>query len=331
MPLDARLGLERYVSPAARQLLCLAGSSWSFDMAQSHLQTFAGITVSDEMIRQTTLGETPSMQSYLETAPEACTAFQEAVGELEFEVDATKANTVEGWRDVKIALFSRRERGASATSAEWATRKLPAPNARWALAGIEESELFAARWPGAARQLGFDAATTKLSALADGALWIWNRISEEFPEAEQVLDVYHGIEHVSDATKQYLGEGTVVQREQLDRGRERLLADGYLGVVEWLGEVSQLPAAAAAGDGAALRTMLNYLTEHRERLNYALRLHRGQSIGSGMVEGAAKNLIGRRLKANNARWLVKNLNTMCTPCCCLYSQAWSSYWENQLG
>jgi hypothetical protein len=47
--------------------------------------------------------------------------------------------------------------------------------------------------------------------------------------------------------------------------------------------------------------MLNYLTGHQERLSYAVRLRRGQAIGSGRIEGAAKNVIGRRLKANNAR------------------------------
>lgn len=328
VPLDTRLGLTEYVSPSARQLLCLAGSSWSFDGARSHLKSFAGLEASDELIRQVTLGEAPKMQAYLESAPESATLFREAVGELEFEVDATKVNTTEGWRDLKIALYSKRERGGKATSAQWATRQLPSPSARWALAGIEESESFATRWPTVARHLGFEAATANLSALADGAVWIWNRIKEEFPDAEQVLDVYHAIEHVADATKQYLGEGTTAQREQLQRGRERLLADGHEGIVEWLGEVSQLPVSVG-GDGAALGKMLNYLTEHRERLNYALRLHRGQSIGSGMVEGAAKNLIGRRLKANNARWLVCNLNNMCTPCCCLYSVAWSNYWEMQ--
>lgn len=35
---------------------------------------------------------------------------------------------------------------------------------------------------------------------------------------------------------------------------------------------------------------------HGERLNDGPRLYTGPSIGSGMVEGAAKNLIGRRLE-----------------------------------
>jgi hypothetical protein len=75
--------------------------------------------------------------------------------------------------------------------------------------------------------------------------------------------------------------------------------------------------------------MMNYFAGHQERLNYAVRLHRGQSIGNGMVEGAAKNMIGRRLKANNARWLPANVNRMGIICSALYSQSWDVYWEKQ--
>ena len=73
-------------------------------------------------------------------------------------------------------------------------------------------------------------------------------------------------------------------------------------------------AAEPKGDGASLGGVLNDLKNHEGRLNYALRLKRGQSIGTGMVEGAAKNLIGKRLKANNARWCVGNVGKMAGVC-----------------
>ena len=36
-----------------------------------------------------------------------------------------------------------------------------------------------------------------------------------------------------------------------------------------------------------------YLGNHVSHLNYAERLREGRSIGSGQIEGACKNLIGR--------------------------------------
>jgi hypothetical protein len=102
------------------------------------------------------------------------------------------------------------------------------------------------------------------------------------------------------------------------------LSDGDLGLTEWVCEM--LGAEPKGGDGASLGGVLNYLAGHRERLNYALRLHRGQSIGTGMVEGAAKNLIGRRLKANNARWRTGNVGKMAGLCSALYSDCWDPFW-----
>ena len=86
-------------------------------------------------------------------------------------------------------------------------------------------------------------------------------------------------------------------------------------------------AAGPKGDGASSGGVLNYLKDNEGRLNYALRLKRGQSIGTGMVEGAAKNLIGKRLKANNARWRVGNVGKMAGLGSALDSDGWHNFWN----
>ena len=323
-PLDDRLGLERYVSPEALRLLCLAGGSWSFDNASSHLREFAGIEASDELIRQTVLQEGPKMAAFAQTAPAAVETFAGAVGDAEFETDATKVNTTEGWRDAKLGIFAKRPRGESAETSQWADRPLPKPNARFAVADIADSETFAKAWATTAERLRIDPHSQQLAVLGDGAEWIWNRTEEQFPNAQQVLDVFHATEYVADAAKVFFGEGTAEAKAGSDRGIALLLSDGYAGVTEWVGELTQWPKG---GDGAALATMMNYLAGHQQRMPYALRLYRGQSIGSGMVEGAAKNMIGKRLKANNARWLERNVQRMAPVCCALYSETWAAYWE----
>jgi hypothetical protein len=52
----------------------------------------------------------------------------------------------------------------------------------------------------------------------------------------------------------------------------------------------------AGGDGAAVGAVLNYFAGHQSRVNYAVRLRRGQPIGSGLVEGSIKQLLNVRLK-----------------------------------
>jgi hypothetical protein len=324
--LDERLGLMGYLSPEAKRLCCLAGGSWSFDRARDHLRTFCGIEVSDELIRQATLAEGEKIAAWQAAAPEAIAEFVQAEGDAEFETDAVKVNTTDGWRDAKIGIFAVRPRGEAVDTSHWADRKLPKPTARYAFAAIADSETFAAAWGPTALRLGIDPLSDELAVLGDGAEWIWNRAAEQFPNALGILDVFHGVERVSDTSKAQFGEGTDLAKQQRERGTNLLLSDGYAGLTEWVGEIAGLPVVGT--DGAALGTMLNYFASHQDRLNYVVRLHRGQSIGSGMVEGAAKNMIGRRLKANNARWCAANVNRIAGVCAGMYSGTWDAYWEN---
>jgi hypothetical protein len=66
------------------------------------------------------------------------------------------------------------------------------------------------------------------------------------------------------------------------------------------------------------------------RLNYCARLYAGQAIGSGLVEGACKNLIGKRLKQTAARWKLENVQEMAVLCCCAYSDFWTPLLDRRL-
>lgn len=323
-PLDDRLGLTDSLTEAARRLLALAGGSWSFDSAGRHLKTFCGLDASDEFIRKVTEAVGKKLAVWMDEAPAATEAFEQAPGEAEFETDGTTVNTTEGWKEAKIGIFAKRERGESVETERWADRKLPAPASRFAFARIAESVDFAPQWGSTATRLGLDPRAGTIAVLADGAAWIWARADEQFPGSPQVLDIFHALKYVGDGAKLLFGEGTPEAKAHADRGRVLLLADGYAGIETWVGEML---AAGPKGDGASLGGVLNYLKNHEGRLNYALRLKRGQSIGTGMVEGAAKNLIGKRLKANNARWCVGNVGKMAGLCSALYSDCWDHFWN----
>ncbi len=91
-----------------------------------------------------------------------------------------------------------------------------------------------------------------------------------------------------------------------------LLSDGWAGLGDHIGATPvkqpELPGHAALGE------LTGCFAAHTERSNYAHRLSRGRSIGGGMVEGAAKNLIGKRMKQTGARWVVENADAMASPC-----------------
>ena len=224
---------------------------------------------------------------------------------------------------MKIAIFAKRPLGESATPDEWDQRDLPKPSVRIAFAAIEGIETFAPLWRDWAQRLRIDAFAA-ISVIGDGAEWIWEHSKVQFPGASGVLDIYHASTYIADAGKALFGDGTPASQEWLMKGRRALLADGWWGINEFVG-------AALAEDNSperqtAIEPLISYLAKHTEHLNYCRRLHQGRTIGSGMVEGAAKNLIGKRMKQTGARWKVANANKMAELCCLNYSSQWAEYW-----
>jgi hypothetical protein len=326
-PLDDRLGIQSFVRPQARKLLTLAGASWSFAGAATHLAEFCGLRTCDQTIRAVCYQEAGLLADWLHTDPAAGAAFAAAPGDLEFQTDGTMVNTLEGWREMRLGIFAKRPRGRPATAGQWEQRRLPAPHARVLFGGIETAEHFGPRirrWAGRLR-IADPAAVT---VLRDGAEWIWNQTAVQLPGSVGLLDIYHAGEHLAACAKVLYGEGTAAAQAWLDQGRQALLTDGAAGVQAHL-------AAARSGmrSGVARQALADagrYFARREAYLGYAARLAAGQSIGTGMVEGACKQVIGRRLKQTGARWRVRRANRMATLCCTLHSDTWVPYWQHRL-
>lgn len=322
---DRILGLQGYLTRQATRLIRLLAGRHSFAVAERLLAECCGWTVSDETIRQACQAEAKPIADFRADSPAVATAFASAAGDVEFQTDAAKVNTTEGWRDMKIGIFARRERGAPATPAEWDDRDLPRPTTRVAFAAIEPIDDFAPEWSRWADRLGITE-RTKISVLGDGAEWIWNAAERQFGGGPQILDIYHAAEHIADAGKSLFGPGTPEAALWLEQGRSLLLSDGWVGLCDPIG--ATLEKAPELAGHTALGELTGYFAGHTGRLNYCHRLYSGQSIGSGMVEGAAKNLVGRRLKQTGARWRVENVNRMAELCCLTYSDHWDLYWAS---
>ena len=84
----------------------------------------------------------------------------------------------------------------------------------------------------------------------------------------------------------------------------------------------------AGGDGAALGEALNYFAGHQGRLKYALRLRRGQSIGSGLMDGSIKQLVNRRLKQTGTRWKMAHVGPLVELHALADGPEWNAYWNN---
>jgi len=321
---DRLLGLDGFLTRQATRLVCLTGGRLGFAAAAGMLAACCGWAVSDETIRLACEGQSGRIAEF-HAAPAAVAGFAEAAGEVEFQLDGTTVNTVGGWRDMKVGIFARREPGEVATAAQWDSRKLPGPTARVAFAAIRPIEEFGPRIGAWAARLDL-ADTAAITTLADGAAWIWNAAAERLPGSGGVLDIYHAAGHIAEAGKKLFGEKTAEAKAFLEGGRGLLLSDGWAGLCDHIG--ATLVKAPELSGHAALGELTGYFAAHTGRLNYAHRLNTGRSIGSGMVEGAAKNLIGKRMKQTGARWVVANADAMAALCSLSYSDHWDLYWAS---
>lgn len=321
---DARLGVTGGRSRQAERLICLAGGSWSFDKASQYLAELSGLKVCPNTVRSVCQGEAARIETW-QASPAACEPHRRTPGHDEFETDGTCVNTTAGWKEMRVGVFVKRQAGAPATPQEWDRRSLPAPASRVAFAAIEDHATFAARWPIVAARLGIRP-NAALDVYADGARWIWDRLDYHFAFARGTLDVYHALEHVHAAGQAFYGEGAPAAAAWHATARDALLAKGWPGIAQVIQRTRA--DAVRAPQRTALTQLEEYLRPHAGHLQYAERLAAGRPIGSGLIEGACKNYLGRRLKQTGARWLVPNANRMATLGSLIYADQWTDYWAN---
>lgn len=305
-------------------MACRAGVADPFRKAEALLGELAGWSVDADTLRRRCHEQAGRAGAGRAGRAAAPGAFAQAPGDRELHIDAGKVNTVEGgWRDVKVAAFACRRRGAACDGAGLAERRLPPPSARSVVAAVEGREEFGPRVEAEALRLGVPLGEG-LSVLGDGAEWIWNLAGDHFHGASQVLDVWHGVEKLAEAGRAALGTGEQF-RAWLDQAKAKLVGDGYAGACEALGPLG-MAAGASPAVCAEVAGKLNYFAGHQGRLRYAARLRRGQAIGSGLVEGSIKQLVNLRLKRTGARWRVAGVGPFVEFVAMADGPEWREYW-----
>jgi hypothetical protein len=269
--------------------------------------------VCDNTVREVCHRHGGAMRDWQRGEPAAGAAFRAAGGDVEFQTDGTMVNTTSGWREMRLSIFAKRQRGRPAHGRSgWRQRRLPAPHARVIQAGIRTSEQLGPAWRRMAGRLGLTDPKA-VTALADGARWIWGQLKAALPGCCGVLDIYHACEQLWAAAKAALGEGEAPA--WVERRRGTLLRCGAAGL---LAELTEERWAEVRG----------YFAPHVDHTGYAARLAQGRSIGSGLVEGACKQVIGRRLKQTGARWRVRRVERMAALCAVQASGQWAAYWAS---
>lgn len=323
---DAVIGLTQRFSKVLRKHCCRLAADVSFAKSREHLWQMLGVRLAPETLRGLVGTHAKAMAAFQPKDEATAQTFGQAKGEVELAVDAGKVNTrEEGWKDLKIAVISKREAGQPATPAQWQEDRLPEASAVVSLARVAASKVFHKAWNPLLRRLGVKASSS-VHALGDGASWIWKSVGRVLPGCIETLDIYHASQRLSLCAQKIFGEATAEATAAFERGRDLLLREGWDGVCVWVSELLSVESAEEVTKRQKVtEKLLSYFAKHTNRLNYCDRLANGRAIGSGVVEGQAKTL-GLRLKARGARWLKKNVRPVASLVCVRNSIQWEAYW-----
>lgn len=324
---DVLLGVEgKRATTTVQKHCCRLGADLSFAGTSATLQEMLGVELCPETVRKVVEGHGKQMARFQTEDTSSEKAFQKAAGEVEFTTDAGKVHTrEEGWKDLKIAVISKREAGKPTTPEQWKKQRLPAATIVLAFAMIATAKEFRKEWRPRLRRLGVTCLAA-VHALADGAGWIWKAVERCLTGCVQTLDFYHGCQHLHKCAERIFGEATSETRAAYRHARGLLLRQGWQGVCHWVGELLDVSdATEQERRRKATDRLIGYFAKHTHRLNYLERLQAGRAIGSGQVEGKAKTL-GLRLKRRGARWKKANVQPMASLTCVRHSSQWEPYW-----
>ena len=139
----------------------------SFAATSEHLREMLGVRLAPGTARALVEGHGRAMAAFQPRDEATARDFRQAKGDVEFAVDAGKVNTREaGWKDLKIAVISKREAAAPRTPAQWQQERLPAATMVIAFAMIATAQAFRRCWRGTLRRLEVTAFAA-LHALGD--------------------------------------------------------------------------------------------------------------------------------------------------------------------
>ena len=226
----------------------------------------------------------------------------------------TKQTRVE-WHELKLGVFYRHEASAHTESGRGLLIDKLVVN--WQ----DQSGELGRRLNWEALREGLGRARQSLY-LGDGAEWVWNLKQDRWQGALELLDFFHGSEHLWNLGRALHGEnGPALApwveplRHQMRHGQEQ----------RTLRQIARLkPRRGEAGK--VIRREQNYFATHAGRMNYQQIAKRGWPIGSGAVESACRQK-QCRFKRCGQFWSKAGLRNLCALDEARRNRHWDELWN----
>ena len=159
----------------------------------------------------------------------------------------------------------------------------------------------------------------KTVIISDGAMWIRSMKEELFPEAQQILDLFHLKENVYEYSKALWNNDPVRYKpwsakvcNMLDRGK-------------WEKVIDMLDLHKNKEVDGAPVNLYTYILNHKDNIDYPSYRDQGLFVGSGVIESGNKTVLQDRLKRSGMRWNVVTARYILSLKAKEQSRMWESY------
>lgn len=263
------------------------------------------------------------LQTYVEQQREQVSVERVVLPEMRYDHDQRKGVSLdggmvnirgEGWRELKVgAVFDIETRLQRNPQTQALDEMAHGVNVHYtAVLGTKEA-FTPALWALAVKH---EVPTAKERAVVgDGALWVWNVAEDVCPDARQIVDWFHAVQHLAEAaTALYPDEkDTSIRAQWLRTYKDHL----------YMGRVHTITDALHRRRRADLAL---YFERHQRRMQYLEFREEGFPIGSGTVESGVKQF-KQRLTGTGTRWNPRNADRMLTIRAAALSNSFDDLWR----
>lgn len=146
-------------------------------------------------------------------------------------------------------------------------------------------------------------------ALVDGERKLRELLIKYLPGFCIILDLYHVLEYLWVAAHVFHAEGSDAANNWVERMLELLLKGRVDDIILYLKGCSHYHELSKAKK-ATLMKVIGYLDHGKSFMRYDYYIAKGYPIGSGVVEGACKNLVKDRMELSGMRWTIQGAESM---------------------
>ncbi len=331
-PADAALGLEGAYTPALARLICLEGADESsFLQASLHLQEIGGIPVSERQIQRVVgrVGENAVTWQRRESAPGSCDAKILYIGAdysgvpmRSEELEGRKGKAPEGKAKTRMValgcVFTQHkedEEGRPVRDHESTTY----------LSGFQSPSDFGISLRREAIRRGLFC-VPEIVLLIDGACGLEKLGRDYFPDAVQIVDFYHAMEHLQKLIETLWGKADETRNKRRRHYWKKLLShDGVERIIK-----QARKEALLRGNGAEVEAALGYFVNNVSRMQYGTFRAKKYFIGSGVIEAGCRTIIGKRCKQSGMFWGEPGAEKVLALRCIHASRRLDSFWKHRL-